>query len=233
MAVAYETSAAAISVTFAAAGETETHAINAGSGAGRTLVVVVSWRAQSNDLSGITYNGVAMTSAGAAVTQGALSVRMFTLANPASGSNNLAVTMGAGGGDSLGQISYSVANGSDIGGTPVDGYNSNSGSAAGPNTVSSVTISSAVGDRIFVFHAGYNESEIITASPTNYTERQDTTASNGMNVEFGDADGAATVATSATWSNGGSTTTWVALGINVNAAAAANSIVRQMLMQHA
>lgn len=226
----YETSGAPISVTFDAAGETETHSINAGSGSNRVLLVFVSWRVSSNDLTGATYNGVGMTSAGTTVTNGALGARLFTLASPASGANNLAVTMSAGGGSSIAQISWEVVNTADTGGTPVDGYNSGNGSGSAANIVSSVTISSGANDRVVVFHAAYNESETLSATPTNYTERQDATASNGMNVEHGDAAGAASVATSATWSNGTTSTNWAALGINVNAAAGAATACKRALL---
>lgn len=220
MAATYETSIAPQNVSFLAAGEAETVVFDAGTGADRVLLVFVSWNERTNSISGVTYNGVAMTSAGAKVTQGTLSGQLWSLANPASGSNNIVVTMGAtSGGNSAGQISAWVANSADVSGTPVDGYTSATGSGSTANIVSAVTISSATGDRVAVFHATINGSENLTAAATNYTERQDVFNGGGISTEFGDADGAASIASSATWSNSAITVNWIALGININATA--------------
>jgi hypothetical protein len=220
MAVAFETSLVPINVTFNQAGETETHPFDAGSGANRVLLVGVAWRDRSNVLTGVTYNGVAMSIAatGAEITQGPFRAQMWTLANPASGSNNLAVTMGAGSDDALGQIGAMVVNGADIAGTPVEAYDSESGAASTANVVSAVTISSVADDRVVCFHFTAQQSDALSSTATNFTERQD--ANDGGNllaITYGDADGAATVATQATWNNGAFKEDWIALGINVNA----------------
>lgn len=224
MAVAYETSLTPQPVTFLAAGEAETIAFDAGTGTDRVLLVFVSWRERTNTISGVTYNGVAMTSLGTKITESdaspVLSGQLWALAGPASGSNNLVVTMGAGVNSSEAQISAWVGNGVDQT-TPTDGYATNRGNAATANIVSSVTVTSEADDRVVVFHATRNLVGNITATPTNYTERQDTANGTGFSAEFGDADGAASVATSATWSNGANQVEWIALGVNLNASAPA------------
>ena len=215
MPATYETSLAPISVVFNAAGETETHAFDAGSGSNRVLLVCVCWRDQNNTISSVTYNGVSMTAAGAKVTAAtSLSAQLFSLASPASGSNNIAVVMGSGLGNSGGLIGAWVANSVDQT-TPVDGYTSSSSNGTTATAVSNLTISSAANDRVVVFHCHRNDTVTPTATPTNYTERQDGNTGGGISMEFGDADGASSVATTATWSNGVSGWALVAVGINV------------------
>lgn len=232
MAVAYETSLPiAANITFAAAGETENVAFDAGSGSDRVLLVHIFWRDNDNrTITGVTYNGVAMSTAatGAKVTINNRSAQLWALANPASGSNTIAVTMGAGGGDSQAIICAWVGNTADVSGTPVDGYTSNTGSGSTAAAVSSVTISSAADDRVVVFHSIVNDVGPWTATPTNYTERQDGADSNyNLCTSLGDANGAASVATSATWNNGADGWNWIALGVNINQSAGAAAPVRR------
>jgi hypothetical protein len=232
--MAYETSLTPIGVTFNQAGETETHAFDAGSGANRVLVVGVVWRDQSNTISGVTYNGVAMTSLGAKVTEDArTSMQLWRLANPASGSNNIAVTMGAGDNNSGGVIGAWVGNGADVSGTPVDGYQTGQGNASTANVVSSLgtPVSSAAGDRVVAFFGQFNESANLTATAANYTERQDGNDGAGISLTYGDADGAATVDPQATWSNGAFLVRWVAMGLNVNAAAGGANVVPVVIVK--
>lgn len=227
--VAYETSAASTNVTFVAAGETETFSFNAGTGANRALAVFVGWRDRDNTISGITYNGVAMTAQAAKVVEGTIAAgQVWCLAGPASGANNIAVTMGVGTDEAQAQISAWVANGVDQT-TPCDGYAGNSGNASTANIVSSVTVSSATNDLVAAFHFTYNESAVITSSPTGYTERQDTDNASGLSTAWGDQAGAASVATSSTWSNGAYLVRWVAMGVNFNAAAAAGGCPGMLL----
>lgn len=219
MAVAYETSLVPASVTFAEAGEVETvSGFNAGSGSDRILFVFVQWRERGNTISGITYGGAALTSAGSKVTDPTafVSGQLWYRVGPASGSNDIVITIGASsGGDSIGYVSALVVNGA--GG--VSGYQSGNGNGSSANIVSSLSsaVTSAVGDRVVTFHATYNESANVAATPTNYTERQDAADGFGNSVEFGDADGAASVSPSATWDNSAFEIKWVAVGINATA----------------
>lgn len=218
MAATFETSLAPVAVTFLQAGETETVAFNAGTGANRVLIVAVLWREEANSISGVTYNGVALTSLGAKVTESAIiSAQLWRLAGPASGSNNIQVTMGSGNNDSAGLISAWVANGVDQA-TPTDGYTTNQGNTTTAGATSSVTVTSQTDDRVAVFMCARNDTDNDTATPTNYTERQDANDGGGRMMELGDAAGAASVAASALWTNGaGENFSWIALGVNVNA----------------
>src|SRR5262245_56070815 len=115
MAVAHETSLAPQAVTFAAAGETENVSFDAGSGANRGLLVGVFWRDQSNVITGVQYAGVPMTAVAVKFTENVVwSGQLWRLAGPASGTNTIAVTMGASGGsDSQALIVAWVGNGVD------------------------------------------------------------------------------------------------------------------------
>lgn len=228
MAATYETSLAPTFVTFLQAGETEIVAFDAGSGANRVLRVAVFWRDRTQTTSGITYNDVAMTALGPKVTdtaQGILSGRLYELAGPASGTNNIAVTMESNPvTDSAGVIVAWVGNAVNQS-TPSDGYITNAGGGTTANQVSSVTITSATGDRAVVFFGVLCGDEADrTAAESNYTERQEGPA--GIyRVNFGDADGVASVAASATWNNsGGIQLNWVALGLNTNDAGGGNDL---------
>jgi hypothetical protein len=216
MAVAYETSIAPWTETFLAAGGSVTEAINAGTGSNRVLTVAVFWRDRNNTISGITYNGVAMTSLGTQVTEGTLRGQLWRLAGPASGSNTLEITYSAGDSNSPVWAGAHVCNGVDQT-TPTSGYVSNQGQGSTANIVSSATVTSATDDMVVTYHATFNQTENITATPTNYTERQDAADGGGYSLEFGDAAGAASVATSATWSNGAYLVYWIAFGVSVEA----------------
>lgn len=225
MAVDYVASLDPVTVSFLAAGETETVAFDVGTGSNRALLVQVAWRDRSNDITGVTYNGVAMTSLSSKITNGNLASRFFGMANPTSGSNNIAVTMGASTGSaSPGLISAWAGDGIDQT-TPFDAAVTANGSGSTANIVSSATLTTgATGDRAVFFHATYNETAVINATPTNYTERQDGNDAAGLSTEFGDADGASSLTGSATWSNGAYLVNWVALGVNANAAVSAVDI---------
>lgn len=221
MAIAYETALAGAAVTFPDGGGSQTQTFDAGTGANRVLLVAVAYRDKDGmSISAVTYNGVSMTSAGTAPTNGTdnCALHLWYLAGPASGSNTIQVTSSGNSGSSQGQISAWVANGVDQT-TPVSNYSSNFGSGSSANIVSSVTITSETNDVVAVFHATWNVSSNVTATPTNFTERIDGTTSAGLSTEAGDAAGAASVATSATWSNGAFTVSWCAVGVSVNPAA--------------
>lgn len=228
----YETSTAPQATVFNAAGGTNNVTCGMGSGANRLALVAVNWRNRTNDITGVTINGTSMTSAGTIVTSGANADagRLFYLAAPTSGSQTVAVTYTASDGpNSIAQVSCWVANNVDQT-TPVENYNSGSGSGSSANIVSSVTVTSEANDLVPVFHSTYNTSEILTATPTGYTERQDADDASGMAAEFGDQAGASSVATSATWSNTAITVSWVALGISVNPVAGGSACVPTMTL---
>lgn len=226
MAVAYVTSLAPTAVTFDAAGETETVSFDAGSAANRLMLVWVNWFDKSNTITAVQYNGVDLSASGTIVSidsggfilDGQLWHSTSTLA---SGTNNLTVTMSVGSSNSLAQISAMVFSGANVG-AAVSSYQHGSGFDGGPSTVSSNTssITSTSGDMIAFFASSKNDSTNLTATATNYTEKQDAADGFGNSTEFGQANGAATVTPSAQWNNGAISVWWVCAGINIQQAAA-------------
>lgn len=233
MAIAYETSLAPATVSFPSGGGSQTVSFNAGSGANRVLLVAVTYRERTANITGVTYNGVSMTSAGTEASGGdeTCACSLWYLAGPASGANDIVATMSSSGsGDATGQISAWVANGVDQA-TPVGGYNSGTGIGSSASIVSSVTITSETNDVVVVCHGTYNTTENISATASAYTERQDAANSAGIATSFGDASGAATVATTATWSNGAYTVSWAAVGVTINPAPVGTPLRRPLVLR--
>jgi len=214
MAISYTTSAS-WSATFVAAGTAVSNAFDAGSAANRVLLVFVAWNGGTgHTIDSVTYNGVTVTAAGAAVTSGAR-CQLFVLAGPASGSNTLTVDPSTGASDSPALIIAQVYDGVDQT-TATDGYTSNTGSDAGAPFDATVTVTSATGDHVAVFFGERSTSTTCTA--TGYTERQDVNGTS-ITASGGDQAGAASVATTCTFAAG--PITFTAMGINMNAAAGA------------
>lgn len=217
--VAYETSLTPASSTFLSAGGSVDVTFDAGSGANRTMDICVVWRDQGNTLSAVEYPpGTGATSLGAKLTETNFSGQLWRLANPASGSNTLRVTMGAGASNSPGMITAIVLNNTDISGTPVDGYVSAQGNGSTASIASSPgAITSAANDMITICAGSFNVVGNLTSTATNFTERQDAATGGGISVTIGQAAGAATVTPTATWNNGaGTSVNWMAFGLNHN-----------------
>lgn len=91
MAVAHDGNASGTTVTEAASPITFSHTCGAGSDRG--LVVGLAWNASAGmAITGVTYNGVAMTHTGATGTDGTnRRSTQYALANPASGANTVSV----------------------------------------------------------------------------------------------------------------------------------------------
>ena len=226
MAASYETSGIWTD-NFVAAGTAITNAFDAGSGANRVLYVAVTWDDFStHTIDAVTYNAVGLTAMGDAIEQGSNRTRMFRLAGPASGSNDLVVDPSGGTGTNEGVVIAAVVVQDADQGTPEDGYATANDADYGTPWVSAVTIAGETDDLIVVFHGVHVNSGGVTelaAAPTNYTTRQ-TAAIDRMGMTCGTAASAASVATSAGWTGTGlSAINWVAMGVNVNAAGAAAS----------
>lgn len=225
----YLTSLAPSTETFPAAGGTTNVTFDASTGSNRLLAVCAVWRDSNITINGVTYNGVALTAAGTKVTQATggpqpFSAQLWYLKGPASGSNTIAVTTSSGDVDSTAQIAAWVCTDAHQTTAPT-GYTSGSGSGSAANIVSSLTVTSQSGDLVCVVHGTYNGSSNISATPSGYTERQDAANGSGLSLELGDASGAASVATSATWSNGAYNVGWIAMGFSIPAAATTRKII--------
>lgn len=135
------------------AGTTLTQAFTC-SGVDRALIVCASTRSSSS-VTGVTYNGVAMTSLGAAVTNGSVTSTIWALSNPASGSNNIVVTVSSS--NSIMYSGYSFTNAHQT----TSSLTGTRATATGTSTDPSVAVSSAVGEQVVGFAAYPNNPFII------------------------------------------------------------------------
>lgn len=192
-----------------------THAFDAGTASNRVLYVAVNWSsAVAHSVSGVTYNSVAMTALGAAITISANRMRAWRLVAPASGANNIVVSHGGGAGVADYTVTAFVVQDADQT-TPHSGYTTATGTDFSAPLTSSVTVTSEAGDLVVVAHSIEGNTGTPAAAPTNYTERTDQ-ASGVYGTTMGDAAGAASVATTATWTGPSLTNGWIAFGWSVN-----------------
>lgn len=211
--------------TFTAANGTVDNTINIGTC--DFLIVSVSW-GQNNGHSmaaAPTWDqggtNQAMTAFGAQTTSGsALRKHSYYLANPTNGSLVLRLDPTAGAVDTTEVIiDWESFSGVDVGGTPFDGYNTSTATDGSAPFTSDLTITSATDDMVWVSHAtrasGGDPSAV---APTNYTERHET-LDGPLAVSSGDAAGAASVATTATFTSAGFSLLMNAHGANIKAAA--------------
>lgn len=213
--------------SFNAANDPVTFAFDAGSSVGRVLTIAVLYNASfGHTLGAVSYNGVAATAAGALVSQGNLRGRLYTVVNPASGSNTVSVASASGAGTAPVRIGVHVEDGADVGGTPTEGYNSASASNTTPNMTSALALSSATGKRVVTFHGVLQSGTSLTGgTATGFTERDDDGNGN-VRMVVGDADGAGTVNTSTAWVVDTFTgINWIALGLTINPAAPAGPTI--------
>ena len=194
-------------------GTVDTGAAGAGN---RVLDVCFMMRGRAQSVDSVTYNSVAMTSLGALVNQGPDNVvgQVFRLVAPATGSNTLTMDPSTANSTYGIEMGWWVGDGVDQATpdsymTPVQGGNSLGSTAVG------MTVTGATGDRALVFCGIRNTTAGYTATPTNYTEQWDQNVGASLCLAFGDADGAASVATTTTWTDGATATNYIAFGINV------------------
>lgn len=105
-AIAYDANGAYLGISSSAS---QSYAFTVGSNTNRILYVGVGQNANSEQVSAITYNGVAMTRLGGAA-QSTLSAFMWCLVAPATGSNNIVLTAAGGTNYRVFASSYSGVN---------------------------------------------------------------------------------------------------------------------------
>lgn len=140
-------------------GTTHTFALNAGTMAGRTAIVICEYSTGAASISGMTYGGAAMTSFAATVNNAGglgttFKLRCFYLANAPSGSNNVVMTFGA-----TGNIRYTAAA---FRGCDTTAPVTNQASGTGANGAVSVTVTSAVGEFAAMLGQAYANSTAIS-----------------------------------------------------------------------
>jgi hypothetical protein len=224
MAIAKLHSSVITGATFETTGAVVDTVVDIGTGSDLFMIVSVSWGANNGHTmqNAPTWNGVSMTELGAQTTQGTTNRKhSYYLANPATGSNTLRIDPSTGSAQTTEVvIEVYVYSGVDVSGTPFDGYNTSTGTDGSAPFDSTLTITSASGDKVWVSHSirsqGGNPS---AASPTNFTEQHET-LDGAYGVESGDADGDTSVATTATFTcTGAFAFSFNAHGVNLNAAA--------------
>ena len=137
----------AVSSGVLSGGTTSTHAHTC-SGTNRALFVSVAHSPVQEDLSGVTYAGVAMVLIDSIVNPTGGLLKFWKLSNPASGSNNIVVTFTGGGeGGTIGAVSFTDANQvtANLTGTPAKG--SSFINPPGPGTAS-VNVSSSPAETV-------------------------------------------------------------------------------------
>lgn len=191
--------ASATSVTFA----------HTTTGSDRVLIVGASWRDgfPLAVCTGITYNGVAMTALGDHKS-GTLGICMYALVAPATGANNVVITMDNAPNRLVGgAVSFTGANQS----TPTGTY----AEADGASTVPSVDVSSATGE-IVVDTLAFGDASATVGS--GQTQRWQVNDADDFYTGAGSTEAGATTVTMS-WSTGFGT--WVIGGVSVKEAAAA------------
>ncbi len=174
-------------------------------GSNLILVVEVVTNAASDTVTGVTYNAVAMTSAGAATLNTGVTSRIFYLANPATGAHTVSVT--ASGSAAIGGMSQSFTGAA---GT-VNGRVVTTGSA----TTASLTVTSTSGDMVV---DSFGQVSSLGGTTSNQTNRSSTTA--GINLAGDASTAAGSASVSMQYTGIPAATAWAYQAINVQQLAA-------------
>lgn len=185
-----------------------TFAHTVGSGANRILVVGVALRnGTGQSVTGVTYNGVAMTSAGVAINGTTVRTSLWTLVNPASGTHDVVVSMSAAAVVAGGAHSYTGVDQT----TPIG----TAATATGNSNAPSVNVSSAT-DQLVVDSGGHSNSTsngTVGSGQTQSYHDKSTGAATSNVVAYGSREaGAPTVTMS--WSTSDSNARpWAIVGV--------------------
>lgn len=192
-----------------------------GTGSNRVAYACFFWVYASRVLTiTATCGGNAMTAVSSVVDfTSSHKMQVFRLVAPPTGSQTISATeatWGGGGGTSSIMMAYWVSEATHQT-TPDENVTTNTGSGNGPSTAS-VTLTSATGNRGLFFKALRSDDASFSdnPTPTNFTLRAAVEfAGTGYGLAVGDANGAASIAASAVWDNGGVASEWAAIAVNV------------------
>lgn len=187
-----------------------TFAFDVGAGSDRFLIVLAGTdRGSATTISSATYAGVSMSAqAGTTSAASGYDYRLFYLANPTSGSNNVVITYSDG--NAQPKAVAAVYTGVDQT-TPASGFTNASAYNASPTW----TVTSAIGETVVAISFNYGRTAVTAASPA--TERLDAQcgATSWYAFVF-DEDGASSVTINGS-ATGGSTE-WYGVGMSLLAA---------------
>lgn len=195
--------------SFDTAGTPVEHLFDAGDSANRVMYLHLTWDGTWNRAIGdtaVTFNGVTATPLGATDANNGLRTRLYRLVAPASGEHTISINPEAAGAVNGYILSVVVMDDVDQT-TPEENYlASPQGSDFSSPFTSSHTIASEAGDTALVFHSARSNSSGVDpapATPTGYTEWSEISDTSGPGIacSMGTAAGAATVPTTATWTN--------------------------------
>lgn len=187
MAIAFDTS---LSNTTATVGAGTATLANYTVASGGILIVFVQWNGSSlasGNITGVTYNGVSMTSAGTAVVSGngAWASSVWYLLNPATGAaHNIVATSGSANVGTVNISAHSYTGASTV--SQPDSYNSNSGTNNGGTFTVSTTV---VASNCWLVGAYASADDAAPTGNTNCTIRQNPAQ------QWASADSNATVGT--------------------------------------
>jgi hypothetical protein len=183
-------------------------------GVNRFLIVTIAVYTNAGGVTGVTYNGVAMTLTGTATAVGGAVVYQYVLVDPASGSNNVIVSLsGPNWYYSFSVVSYTGVDQATPYGTAV--------TANGPVSAPSVTVSSAT-DELVVDSLAARMDPV--APGTGQTQRALINNSvDGANIRAAMSDEAGAASVVMDWTGSGST--WAQVGLPLKPAASQPSSV--------
>lgn len=181
------------------AGADTTYSFNMPATGDRRAVVVEAFAYDTTDtatISGVTYDGVAMTKVGSTVgdVDGAVGImESFILVNPATGANDVVVTCS----EFMVELSSSASGWVDVNQTtPTSAHETATGSSASPDTTPTVSGSDVGIGMLSFFGSATNAA---TASDTELTADSATGASSGIASQYGDGTLSWTLDGTADW----------------------------------
>jgi hypothetical protein len=190
------------------------------------LLVGVSYRNDvAQTITGVTYNGVAMTSVGTIANGGTVAVDIWKLSAPASGAHNVVVTFSANVGRAVtGAVSFTGAH------QTTASLTGTFASATGTSTAPSVAVTSAAGE-IVLDTVGINSSTVDATVGAGQTSLwNDVTANGGADKEGAGSTEAGAASVTMSWTTG-SSHVWAIGGVSVvPAVAAAASTAKNLLL---
>lgn len=171
----------------------------------RLLTVAVSWASDTVTVSGVTYNSVSMTSVGSqtsTVPNPDRNTQLFRLVGPATGANDVVVTLSASADSVVSSNSFYGVHQT----TPVGTWSSNSLGNTGPT----INITSVSGD-IVIDTLAYDDTTETATVGSGQTQRWG--VNTGGLVAYGSTEGATGSTTTMSWLTSGDGVNWAIGGV--------------------
>src|SRR3990167_4333403 len=191
----------------------------AGSGSNRLLVVLIALRSSVDNVTGVTYGGVAMTRANNAAGNG-MEADIWYLVNPASGANTVAISGLASPDDDYHAVAVDFAGVLQT--SPVDDFDDGTGTGSNPSITSIPTVDGEL--LVGVLSSEDGSAPATGAGETNLFNNDDGTWSNGFSYAIQTTAGSQAINwTAAADSWAGATATFKAAPTTANSERAAKT----------